>query len=260
RLPVIVNLDGFYLSFTREPVEIPEPGAAENFVGGFDPGRIAFRAGLPESQAVAVLGGSPYSYFRYESHLAMLEALNVYPKVAAEFNECFSRLHGLVECYRCDDADYLFVMIGCFATKAKDAVIRLREAGIKFGLLRLRMIRPFPAAAVAETAHGKRGLAVIDQNLSTGKGGILHAEIASALYGQSGAPAMLTSFIGGLGGRDIAQEEFFLIAETLMQAAASGRTPPPKLLYTAGEFKELQKLRAIAQAEREPIQEQEPRS
>ena len=76
RLPVIVNLDGFYLSFTREPVEIPAADAAAGFVGDFDPQNARFRASTPESQAVAVHGGSPYSYFRYETHLASQKGLS----------------------------------------------------------------------------------------------------------------------------------------------------------------------------------------
>jgi len=258
RLPIIVNLDGFYLSFTREPVEIPDQSEAREFVGEFDPGQIKFRASMPESQAVAVLGGSPYSYFRYETHLAMLEALNVYPEIADEFNARFGRFHGLLECFECDDADYLFVMMGCFATKAKDAVLRLREAGIKIGLLRPRLIRPFPSAAIAAAVSEKKALAVIDQNLSIGKGGILHAEIASVLYGIGQAPPILASFIGGLGGRDISQEEFFEIAQTLINASKTGETPPPRLLYTAREFKELKNLRAIAQVERQQLKENQP--
>ena len=70
RLPVIVNLDGFYLSFTREPVEIPNPEAAGKFLRPYDAESTRFRASAPISQAVTVLGGTPYSYFRYETHLA----------------------------------------------------------------------------------------------------------------------------------------------------------------------------------------------
>ncbi|MGR9114200.1 MAG: pyruvate synthase [Gammaproteobacteria bacterium] len=258
RLPIIVNLDGFYLSFTREPVEIPDQATARDFVGSFDPGQIKFRASMPESQAVAVLGGSPYSYFRYETHLAMLEALNVYPEIAESFNATFGRYHGLLECFQCKDADYLFIMMGCFSTKAKDAVIRLREAGIKIGLLRPRLIRPFPGETIKQAVAGKKALAIIDQNLSMGKGGILHAEVASVLYGASQSPPIVASFIGGLGGRDISQEEFFQIAENLIAAANTGHTPPPKLLYTAREFTELKNLRAIAQVEKQQLKERQP--
>jgi pyruvate ferredoxin oxidoreductase alpha subunit len=250
RLPIIVNLDGFYLSFTREPVEIPDQEAARQFVGAFEPGNIRFRASMPESQAVAVLGGSPYSYFRYETHLAMLEALNVYPDIAEEFNRQFGRYHGILECFQCDDADTVFFMMGSFATKAKDAVIKLREGGIKIGL-----IRPFPGQAIIAAICGKQGVAVIDQNLSMGKGGILHSEITSVLYGLKEAPPIVASFIGGLGGRDISQQEFFQMAEILIDAVKTGQTPAPKLLYTEHEFKELKKLRAIAQVERQELKE-----
>ena len=255
RLPIIVNLDGFYLSFTREPVEIPDQALARQFVGAFDPGNIRFRASMPESQAVAVLGGSPYSYFHYETHLAMLEALTVYPEIAEEFNQQFGRYHGLLDCFRCDDAEFIFFMLGCFATKAKDAVIKLREGGIKIGLIRLRLVRPFAGQAIMTAVTGKRGIAVIDQNLSMGKGGILHAEITSVLYGWKEAPPIVASFIGGLGGRDISQQEFFQMAEILIDAVQTGQTPPPKLLYTQDEFKELKKLRAIAQVERQELKE-----
>lgn len=250
RLPVIVNLDGFYLSFTREPVELPEAGAVEAFLPSFDAENIAFRASMPTSQAVVVLGGSPYSYFRYEMHLAAMKALDVYEEIAAEFAARFGRLHDAIEAYRCDDAEVVFVMMGSFATKAKAAVDRLREAGHAVGLVRPRLVRPFPAAQLQRALAGKRGVAVIDQNLSMGKGGVLHAELASVLYGQRDAPPVLASFIGGLGGRDIADEEFFEMARVTREAAAAGTAPPPRLLYNRDELLQVRKLQAVAEVER----------
>jgi pyruvate ferredoxin oxidoreductase alpha subunit len=96
RLPAIVNLDGFTLSFTREPVEVPPPGETAQFLPAYDPKNIRFRASKPISQAVAVLGGSPYSYFRYETHLAALAALDAYEEIAAEFAQRFGRKHAAV--------------------------------------------------------------------------------------------------------------------------------------------------------------------
>jgi len=250
RLPVIVNQDGFYLSFTREPVAIPDPEATSEFIGPFDPENISFRRSSPESQAVIVLGGSPYSYFRYEAHLAALQAVDVYDTIARDFGERFGRYHPAAETYCLDDAELAFVMMGCFATKAKDAVDRLRDAGEKIGLLRPRVFRPFPAAAIAQALAGKQAVAVIDQNLSMGMGGILHTEIASALYGREDRP-ILASFVGGLGGRDISTEEFFAIAATLRDASRDRRTPPPRLLYTRDELREIRKLQAIANVEHE---------
>jgi len=254
RLPVIVNLDGFYLSFTREPVTIPDAEAAARFIGPFDPESISFRASAPVSQAVAVLGGTPYSYFRYEMHLAALKGLTVYDEVAAEFAQIFGRSHTAVEAYRTDDAEVVFFMMGSFATKAKEAVDRIRDAGWQIGLVRPRLLRPFPEARLKELLAGKRGVAVIDQNISLGKGGVLHAELASALYGLPKTP-VLVSFIGGLGGRDITPEEFYEMAAVTRRAAESGQAPPPRLLYTEDELREVRKLQAIAQVERQRLGE-----
>ncbi|MCU0835775.1 MAG: hypothetical protein MUC77_15285 [Chromatiaceae bacterium] len=250
RLPVIVNLDGFYLSFTREPVSIPEPAEVDALLPPFDPQGLAFRAGAPLSQAVAVLGGGPYSYFRYQVQLAAQNALAVYDEIAADFAERFGRSHPAVEAYQCDDAEVVLVMMGSFATKARAAVDRLRDAGRPVGLLRPRLLRPFPAAACRRHLLGKRALAVIDQNLSPGQGGVLATELAAALYGRPGAP-LLASFIGGLGGRDIPPEELFEIARVTEAAAERGETPPPRLLYTEAELRELRKLQTIAAVERD---------
>jgi len=257
RLPVIVNLDGFYLSFTREPVTIPDAAEAAKFVGPFEPGAIVYRANAPLSHAMTTLGGTPYSYFRYEQHLAAQRAAPLYDQIATEFNEQFGRHYPAVESYRSDDADYLFFMIGSYATKARDAVDRLREAEWKIGLVRPRLLRPYPAAKIVALLKGKRAVAVIDQNISMGMGGVLHSELAAALYGQSGAPPILASFIGGLGGRDISAEEFYEMAKVLKAASDSGTTPPPRLLYTEDELWQQRKFQAVAHVEREELSSRE---
>ncbi len=254
RLPVIVNLDGFYLSFTREPVEIPDPESVSRFLPHFDAESTRFSEIAPTSQAVAVLSGTPYSYFRYESHLASLNAISVYDEAAEAFAEVFGRRHAAVEAYRCEDADIVFVMIGSFASKAREAVDRLRDAGQTVGLVRPRLLRPFPAEHLQRLLAGKRGVAVVDQNLSMGMGGVLHTELSSVLYGRPDAPAALLSFVGGLGGRDITPEEFYEIAAVTRQAVEDGVVPPPRLLYTRDEVREVTKLQAIAHAERNELE------
>jgi len=249
RLPAIVNLDGFYLSFTREPVELPEPAAVDAFLPPVEAGGFGFRASHPVSQSVAVLGGGPYSYFRYEMHEASKNALAVFTEVADEFATRFGRSYAPVEAYRSDDAEIVFVMMGSFATKAKEAVDRLREAGHAVGLVRPRLLRPFPAAALRDALRGKRGVAVIDQNLSIGLGGVLYTELGSALCGMPGAP-VLASFVGGLGGRDIQPSEFYAMTEVTRDAAAAGEPPAPRLMYTEAELREMRKLQGIAHVER----------
>ncbi|TNF35511.1 MAG: pyruvate synthase [Gammaproteobacteria bacterium] len=253
RLPVIVNLDGFYLSFTREPVELPDEQLARQFVGEYDAENVRFKASSPVSQAVAVLGGAPYSYFRYESHLAAQNGIAVYDELAGEFAKTFGREHPAIEAYHCDDASIVFVMLGSFATKAKAAVDALRKAGQKVGLLRPRLLRPFPADMFRNLLTGKSAAIVVDQNLSMGMGGVLHAELASALYGAPKAPKRLLSFIGGLGGRDISQEEFFEMVKEARTAIKQKLTPPSRLLYTEDELREIRKLQAVARVERDEL-------
>jgi pyruvate ferredoxin oxidoreductase alpha subunit len=252
RLPVLVNLDGFYLSFTREPVLIPDAHAVAGFLPPFDPENVRFRASEPISQAVAVLGGGAYSYFRYEMHLAAEQALTVYDEIAEDFERALGRRHSAVETYRSDGAEIVFFMVGSFATKARAAVDRLREAGIAVGLVRPRLLRPYPLAALRRALGRVRGVAVIDQNLSLGKGGVLYAELCSALYGQHEAP-VIASFVGGLGGRDIADEEFYEIAAVTRKAVAEGAAPAPRLLYRESELREVRKLQHVARVERDEL-------
>ncbi len=246
RLPVIVNLDGFYLSFTREPVLLPEIESVKNFIGEYNPENMRFRAHEPMSHAVAVLGGAPYSYFRYQTHLAVENGLAVYDELAKEFEQQFGREYGVIENYFADDADYVFVMMDSFATKAKDAVDKLRATGWAIGLLRPRLIRPFPAERFRTLLSGKKAVAVIDQNISMGMGGVLHSELCTALYGQPQTPEIVASFIGGLGGRDITVEEFFEIAKSIRHADEINQTPSPRLLYTETELREIRKLQSLA--------------
>ncbi len=253
RLPVIVNIDGFQLSFTREPVDLPDARAAAEFVGPFDAGALRFRASKPISQAVAVLGGSAYSYFRYEMQRAAEAALRAHEPIAREFAERFGRRWGAVEAYRMDDAEYAFLMIGSFATKARDAVDRLRKQGWRIGLVRPRLVRPFPAARIASLLWQTKGIAIIDQNISLGAGGILAGEVAAALYTATTRP-LIASYIGGLGGRDIGPSEFDAMADELKSAAARGEAPKPRLLFTADELREVRKMQAVAAVERHELE------
>ncbi len=182
-----------------------------------------------------------------------MNALECFTEVSADFAAEFGRAYEPIESYRADDADIVFLMLGSFATKAKDAVDRLRDAGAAVGLLRPVLFRPFPDDAVRRLLAGKRAAIVVDQNLSMGKGGVLHSELASVLYGAPDAPAALLSFIGGLGGRDISAEEFFQMVSVAEQALEQGSTPPPRLLYTEEELRELRKLQAVAHVERQEL-------
>lgn len=246
RLPVIVNLDGFYLSYTREPVEIPAPSSVKSFVGTYNPLNDSYTSDKPQSRGVIVLGGTQYSYFRYQVHLALQRAGEIYNDVASEFSERFGRNYPAVETYMMEDAEFCYVMIGSFSTKAKSAVDLLRQRGWRLGLVRLRLIRPFPAEEIRLAMHGIKGAAVIDQNISFGNGGILYTEITSALYGAKQEKPVIGSYIGGLGGRDITSDEFIFIAEEIKQFCENGITPTPRLLFTGAELEQMKKIQTIS--------------
>jgi len=243
-LPVLVNLDGFHLSFTREPVEIPDVAAARAFLPPYAPEHARFGASHAMAQGVAVLGGSAYSFFRYQMHLAAEAALERHEALAAEFAERFGRRYGLLEAHHLDDAEHVLVMSNSMSGVGLAEVERLRAAGQRVGLLRLRVIRPFPQQELRRLLGGRRAVGVIDQNLSIGKGGILFAEVASALAGP-GAPA-LCSFVSGLGGRRFQAGEFDRMLESLRRAEREGGSPEPELLWTDTEQRRIGELLRVA--------------
>jgi pyruvate ferredoxin oxidoreductase alpha subunit len=250
QLPVLVNLDGFTLSFTREPVEIPDLARVRGFLPPREPDHAFIRGDRPMSQGTVVLGGSAYSYFRYQLHLAQRRALEVFEDVARDLERALGRRYGVVEPYELDDAEYVLVMSNAFATKGKAAVKRLRARGAKAGLLKLRLLRPFPREAIAKALEGRKAVAVLDQNLSPGLGGITFSEIAAALYPMARRPP-LVSVVGGLGGKDLSDGELDAVFRDLEKAALGEPMPVPRLLYTEGEQARMETLLRIAGKEAE---------
>ena len=245
-LPVIVNLDGFSLSFTREPVSIPDAEQVRKFLPPFRPAHLGFRASVPHSLGVAVIGGTPYAYFRHQMHLASINALEVHGEAAASFEQVFGRRYDVVEGYRLDDAEDVLVMTNSCAGTGKAAVDAARGEGKRVGLLRLRMIRPWPVDAICGALRRRRAVAVLDQNLAPGQGGILFQEIAASLYHEVERPRALCSFIGGLGGQNLSVGEFHAIFEQTAKAGVNGKGIGPVLLYTQAEHREMTQLQMVA--------------
>jgi pyruvate ferredoxin oxidoreductase alpha subunit len=233
RLPCLVNLDGFYLSYTREPVLVPTQKVVSDFLPELQPVSGYLSARNPMSIAAVVLDGKAYSYFKYQMHLASLNALTVHREVSEEFAELFGREYGAIEEFMLDDTDYVIVMTNSFSTVAKAAIKEIRNNGKKVGLLRIRLIRPFPRQEIAARLAGKKGVAVLDQNISVGSGGILFPEVQGALYSINDRPQQVVSFIGGLGGKRISLAEFkHMIGVT--ETSVRDRILPPQsiLLFT----------------------------
>jgi pyruvate ferredoxin oxidoreductase alpha subunit len=245
-LPVMVNLDGFYLSFTREPVTVPDPEQVKRFLPPFKPPHLGFRASAPHALGTAVFGGATYSYFRHQIHLASMNALHVHQEASDEFKRLFGRRYDAVEGYRIEDAEDVLIMTNAFASKGKAAVDAAREEGRRVGLLRLSLIRPWPSDAIRRALLGRRAVAVLDQNLSPGQGGILFQEITACLYHEPLRPRALCSFIGGLGGKNISEGEFRAIFEQAAEAGVRGVGVGPVLLYTEAEHREMEQLQFLA--------------
>lgn len=224
---------------------LPDAGAVKEYLPQYRPKHAFIRASHPMAQGIAVLGGFIYSYFRYQQHLAARNALAVHEEAAVDFDRLFGRRYGLVEEYRMGDADLVLVMSNAMATRGKAAVIRFREKGMKIGLLRLRVTRPWPEEAVSAVLAGRKAVAVLDQNIAPGAGGIFVTEIRSSLYGRKDAPPVL-SYVGGLGGKEISMAEFDQVAEDLRRVAAGGDVPLPRLLYTGPEAEKMHSLLHIA--------------
>jgi pyruvate ferredoxin oxidoreductase alpha subunit len=241
-LPVLVNMDGFYLSFTREPVLIPDEQEVRNFLPLYTASQPVFQASRPMARASAVFGGATYTSFKLQQDLACRDAENCFNRIAKDYEKHFGRFYGPVETFHLDDAEYVFVMSNSFATKGKSAVLKLRQQGIKAGLLKLRLFRPFPSEAIASALAGHAKVAVIDQNLAPGMGGITYPEIVTSLYAREDRPEKIMSVIGGLGGKDMDDHDFMAIIDHLDNLDGGS----PLYLYDEKDVSGFNRLQQIA--------------
>jgi len=245
-LPAIVNLDGFYLSFTREPVDLPEQKLVDQFLPPYEPVG-PMRASTPVSRGSSVFEGFLYSYFKYNQHAAALKAKEVFNEAAREFEGLFGRSYGPVEGYMLDDADYVLVMSNSFTALGRQAVRRMRERGVKAGLLKILMVRPFPAEEIAALLRGRKVVGVFDQNLAPGSGGIFYPEVAGALYHVRGRPGAILPIVGALGGKQITAKEMGSVFEEMMAIDREGKIPKPMFLMRADELSRVKKMVAVAE-------------
>ncbi len=200
QLPVMLNLDAFYVSHALEPVRIPAQELVDEYLPPFAP-QHRLDPQHPESWGNVV---DQATYARHRRDLG--EAMERVPAMAAladyEWARRTGRSWSLVERYRCDDAELVLVTMGSMAGTAREAIDELRAAGIAAGLVKVRLFRPLPAEELRAALAGVRDVVVLDRNYSPGCGGVLHQELRSALYGISGAPR-LHGFLAGVGGVNV---------------------------------------------------------
>jgi len=218
--PCIVNLDGFILSHTAETMDVIDDDAARQFVGTYKPDRSLLDTDAPYSMGALFLTDNYIECRRQQAH-AIENCIPVVEQVAKEFAELSGREYSLFEAYHLDDAELVVIAAGSTTGTAKVAVDELRAQGIKAGLLKFRLFRPFPGQQIIDAIKGAKAVAVMDRALSFGlNGGPLFHEIRSFAYGQLDIP--FVSYIYGLGGRDIVVDEIKTIFTDLADVLEKG--------------------------------------
>ncbi len=212
-IPAMVILDAFALSHTYEVVDVPDQELVDRYLPPFKP---AIKLTPDDPRAFGGLTGSEhYMELRYKLQKDMEKAPALIEETGREFAKAFGRHLGLLDAYRCDDAEFVFITSGTAGYTARAAVDDLRAAGVRAGNLRIKVFRPFPFAQVREALRNVKKAAVVDRNCSYGAHGIFYQEVKSAVYGEAGAPPIL-GYVAGLGGRDITVDSFKEVAAHAM--------------------------------------------
>ncbi len=222
-LPIMICQDGFITSHAVENIELLEDDKVKNFVGEYNPENYLLNADQPMAMGPYAVSNY-YMETKMAQNTAMNNAKQVILDVAKEFSEMSGRNYGFFEEYRLEDADYAMVIIGSAAGTAKDAIDMLREQGMKVGLLKLRVFRPFPDEEIANALKNCKAVAIMDRSeCFRGKGGPLGAEIKAALYDYA-KDVKAFNLVYGLGGRDFTVEEAERIYNDLAAYDKEGAT------------------------------------
>jgi pyruvate ferredoxin oxidoreductase alpha subunit len=219
-LPVMVHLDGFYLSHMIEPIVFPEPSQVDKFLPLFK-----YPMPLHPDRPVTMGAFGPpiiYSEAKKAQEVNLEAAREVILQGWDEFGKTFKRYYSPVEQYRSEDAKVLLLTLGSFSETAMTAVDKLRGEGKSVGLVRIRLWRPFPFAELRQAVRNADVLIVLDRAISFGgPGGPVCSEVRSALYGEDKKPKVV-GFVGGLGGRDITPAGFEEIVNRGIEISQKG--------------------------------------
>jgi len=199
-LPVMVNLDAFFLSHTYEPVDLPKQNVVDRFLPPYQP-----RFQLDTESPCAFSQLAPpniYMEMRHNIQTAMDDGLAFFDQMEDEFQNIFGRRYGPVEAIQCEDAEIILITSGTVTSTSRQVLAELRKKGEKVGLLKIKLLRPFPVKAMRELTASAKRIAVIDRNFSFGASGIFAQEIRAALCNHPGHP-LVFGYVAGLGGRDV---------------------------------------------------------
>ena len=220
QLPVMVNYDGFYLSFLAEAIEIPDQQQVDQFLGvlATQPPRPTLDPGSAKGCGAHGLGPGFVELRR--KHLAAMErSKSKFDEIDDAYAELFGRSYaGQIEAYRTEDADIVLVTSGSAVGTARTVIDSKREQGIKAGLVKIRMYRPFPKERLVQVLKGKHAIGVLDRSVAFGWDcGPMYQEIM-ALASKTGSVPML-SFIDGLANMDISKENIERMVNDIYNAS-----------------------------------------
>ena len=205
-LPCMVCVDGYYLTHTVEPVDIPTQEEVDDFLPPYQPTHSYLDPKDPMSIGTFT-DPNYYMEARHDMEVAMEGAKEVIKTVNKEFAEKFGRKYDLVENYMCDDAEIIIVAMGSICGTIKAVIDNMRKEGHKVGLLRVIAFRPLPTEDIYNAVKNAERIAVLDKNISFGIGGVLFNEIKAKMNVDA------RGFILGLGGRDVSNEDIRNIIE-----------------------------------------------
>lgn len=221
RLPIMICQDGFITSHAVQNITLMEDQEVKDFVGEYNPEHY-----LLNPQERMSVGPYSVSNFYMEARRAQAEAMHNAKKAVKEVGEAFEKItgrkYGWFEEYCMEDADFAIVLIGSAAGTAKDAVDQLRSQGVKAGLIKIRMFRPFPGAEIAAALKNVKAVALMDRTESFNDTcGPIGADVSTALY-RAKTYCEVINYVYGLGGRDVRVEDIVKIFDDLKDAAENG--------------------------------------
>ncbi len=222
-LPTMLSLDGFFLSYSQERVYMPDQETVDEWLPPYK-APFSLDPTVSDQWPAAGLPSQLHTTYRRLHEEVLEDSKKVIAEVDASFGKTFGRSYGgMVEKYRCDDADSLMVTMGSMTTAARRAVDKLRKEGEKIGLLKLRFMRPFPNEELIELAEQVDIIGVVDRVVMHGTGGgMAFQDVKSTLY-NTDIKVPVQNFIAGLGGEDIPIDDLYVMGKKTI----SGKTVRP---------------------------------
>ena len=220
-LPVMVCMDGFILTHGMETVDIPRQEEVDKFLPGYQP---LYKLDPAQPLTMGLLADPDYYLeTRFAIQETFKDVLKMIPKLNEEFKNHFGRDYkdGLIEEYFTRDAEKVIVAMGSVCGTIKEVVDAQRAKGKKVGLLKIISYRPFPYAKVYEALKDVPRVAVLDKAVSPGAYAPLAIEVKATFFGKKKSPKVISSFVAGLGGRDITLESVKEIFGKLTQKEVS---------------------------------------